>query len=59
MIDTSPGSPDGPPVEPKDTIWAKAGFVLGISIVLLAIAFSVVGMAWAIAWMVTHFPGVS
>lgn len=59
-IDTSPGSPDGPPLEEPErtTAGEYVGRALGVSILAVALVFTVVAMVWAIAWMVTHFPGV-
>lgn len=57
QIDTSPGSLDGPPVEEKLTIGDLVGRAIGVGIVLVAIAFLATAMVWAIAWMITHFPG--
>ncbi len=57
-----PGGPGGPPAEPAPKsrlrrAWDAVGFVLGVTIVGLAVVFTLTGMAWATAWMVTHFPG--
>lgn len=60
-FDNKPGGLDGPPAEaaPKSRLrraWDGFGFALGIAIVGLAVVFVLTGMAWATAWMITHFP---
>lgn len=52
--DNSPGSPDGPPKVP---LASRLGFAAGILITGVALTFALVGMVWAIAWMITNFPG--
>lgn len=56
-VDTSPGSPDGPPLVRPPSLAQRLGGIVGGAAILLSIVFVLVGMAWGIAWMVTHFPG--
>lgn len=56
-IDTSPGSLDGPPAEEKTTIVEYAGRGVAVILLILVVAFVGVGLAWIVAWMLTHFPG--
>lgn len=70
-FDFTPGSLDGPPAPPGPggpavTIFEVAppekkktnpvGFAFGIVVVLIPLVALLVGLVWATAWMLTHWP---
>lgn len=52
MIDMTPGGLDGPPKRE-----GRVAFFAGLLIGMTSVALVFVAMAWAIAWMITNFPG--
>lgn len=58
MIDFKPGGPDGPPAIERPGLWSRAiGPAIGTIVAAVGIGLIVVAMLWAIAWMITNFPG--
>lgn len=52
--DNRPGSPDGPPASDEPNL---AGKIIGSACVAIPVILVLVAMVWAIAWLITHFPG--
>jgi hypothetical protein len=56
VIDTSPGSPDGPPIEERTSAAEYVGRGIALAALFIIVAFMLTGMVWGTAWMLTHFP---
>lgn len=55
-IDTSPGSLDGPPAEPRLPLATRLGVLFAAAVTVSAGALLIVAMWWAITWLLTNLP---